>query len=241
MSDRNCCKPGSCCCCENGGIERSPYGGDVKRRSICCDCCCKSCLPYDDAYMITAQFLSILAFLVSWIWYVTFILGAAAMIILQVAWCCRVGRAGLIWTVVISGLASVGCFVAGTLMILTWDGDTWCDVFTMQSSFDGSWYEYYQSDSCNEGAWAAVAFVAGVLWAATGTYVMIFLVSGRHARSLDVRSEQHEHDVDVGVIPLPIPPHVPPPGQSNRRLSPSTAEETDIVLNDGYQELMAKV
>lgn len=143
----------------------------------------------------------------------TFILGVAALTLLQVIWCCRVGRAGLISTVVIAGLTSLACFSAGILMVLTWKDDQMCHVFTMEDDTVDSWYnDQYSYDYCNEVAWALVAFATGILWGATAICVLVFLVSGRHARSVEAQSQNHapateeqETNIELGSIPSAIP------------------------------------
>jgi hypothetical protein len=171
--------------------------------------------PYNDAFMVTAQTLSIVAFLVSWIWYVTFILGGIAMILMQVIWCCRVGRGGLISTSVISCLTSVGCFVAGIIMIVKWKGDMICHIFRMT---DDDTYSYNDDaimnyDYCNEVAWAMVGFATGFLWAATAVCVLVFVTSGRYERCVQLRTttpygapnRTQENEVELGPIPAAIP------------------------------------
>lgn len=197
--------------------------------------------------MVTAQILSIIAFLVSWIWYVTLILGVVAMILLQVFWCCRVDKAGLYATVVISGLTSLGCFIAGALMIVTWKGDRYCHVFVVTNEdddsyrtyYDGSnWTTYYdsQTDYCNEGGWAVVAFVTGLLWAATSICTLIFLCSGRHAQFMERKAvaenaENQGREIELGTIPAAVPYNSP--SGSNHLMSSEAGRgqsEADFVI-----------
>jgi hypothetical protein len=164
--------------------------------------------------MMTAQILSIVAFLVSWIWYVTFILGGVAFIIMQVIWCCRVRRAGLISTIVISSLTSVGCFVAGGIMIVKWKGERMCHVFTVTDD-DTSPYndDMFNYDYCDEVAWAVVGFVTGFLWLATAVCVLVFVVSGRYERCVQLKTTKQngatggaqENEVELSTIPAAVP------------------------------------
>jgi hypothetical protein len=133
--------------------------------------------------MVAAQLMSIVAFCVSWLWIVTFILGTVAMILMQTIWCCRLSRCGLIWSIFIAFLTSLSCTTAGILMIVFWKGDPFCSIFIL-SRDDDDWYvnDFKHGDECNEVAWAVVSFVTGALWAAVGACVYRFVVSGRLAR-----------------------------------------------------------
>lgn len=195
--------------------------------------------------MVTAQILSIIAFLISWIWYVTLIFGVTAMILLQVFWCRRVDKAGLYATAIISGLTSLGCFIAGALMIVTWKGDIYCHVFLVTEGDDflvahedDDWVSTYysQQDYCNEGAWAVVAFVTGLLWAATSICTLIFLCSGRHAQCLERKAgaenvENQGHVIELGTIPAAVPYNSP--SVSNQLMSSEAGRgqsEADFVI-----------
>ena len=75
--------------------------------------------PYEDAYMIAAQVISIIAFLISWIWWVTFIIGLVCMVVLQLLWCCRQKDTnGLYASMALSAVAGICCVVAGILAML---------------------------------------------------------------------------------------------------------------------------
>ena len=68
--------------------------------------------------MITAQIISILAFLLSWLWWVALIFGLISLGFLQPDWCCRQSKIGLFVSVGISTLAGITCTVAGIVMIV---------------------------------------------------------------------------------------------------------------------------
>ncbi|KAL3916973.1 MAG: hypothetical protein SGILL_004928 [Bacillariaceae sp.] len=180
--------------------------------------------------MLAAQILSIVAFLVSWLWYVTLLIGGVAMILIQVIWCCRIKKAGLIASSVISALAAVSCIGAGVLMIVSWKGDTYCHVFSMNDDFwddgisDDDFYKYTKDyDYCNEAAWAVVAFITGALWAAAAGCILIFMTSGRYERCeeqcqdrLDKEQEQtiaqqenNLNNIELGSVAVPIPAATP--------------------------------
>jgi len=133
------------------------------------------CLPSSDRYMITAQILSIVACLVSYFWWLTFLIGLVCLILLQSIWCCGKNRTGLYISAGISFMAAVTCIFGGIRMIVSWKGNVWCDVF-----FFG--YGYEDDDECKEVKWAIVAFVAATLWFVTSGCILYFVKSGRHSK-----------------------------------------------------------
>ena len=138
--------------------------------------------------MIAAQVISIVAFLVSWTWWVSFLIGLGTMISLQIIWCCRQSKCGAFASSGVAAFAGVTSFIAGIVMLVRWKDKRYCEVFT----FDGSGtrdddYEYYDDsyrnrDYCREGAWSVVAFVTGIMWFAVSGCIFYFVKSGRHAK-----------------------------------------------------------
>jgi len=140
------------------------------------------CLPYNDGYMIAAQIISVVAFLISWVWWVTFIIGTAALALLQIVWCCRQTKAGLLASAAVSALATLMCVLCGIYILVVWKSAKWCWVFYLESDDDDDDYYGNNYDYCKEGAWAAVAFVSGVLWFAVTGCILYFVKSGRQAK-----------------------------------------------------------
>jgi len=154
------------------------------------------CLPYVDGYMITAQVISIVAFLISWLWWVTFIIGLICFVLLQVIWCRRQNRTGLYISAGISTVAAATCVVAGIVMIVLWKDKIYCDIFrlTGDDDLDETFEKYYNKrddddtavyvtpDYCEEQIWAVVAFITAVLWFATTGCILYFVKSGRLTR-----------------------------------------------------------
>lgn len=141
--------------------------------------------------MITAQIISIIAFLISWLWWVTFIVGLISLVLLQLVWCCRQNKIGLFVSVGISTLAGVTCTIAGIVMIVVWKDQRYCSVFTLTDG-DHNYYNYvsyYNDDAyvppvrdyCREQTWAVVAFVTAALWFSTTGCILYFVGSGRYA------------------------------------------------------------
>jgi len=169
-----------------------------------CGCCghhhssdvriCKCC-PYVDGCMITAQIISIVAFLISWIWWVTCIVGGICFISLQVIWCCRQNKIGLYISAGISFVAAITSTIAGIYMIVVWKDNVWCDIWRLTGDDDDGYYLRYDGpsgdvisdvrvkpDYCQEGIWAVVAFVTALLWFVTSECILYFVKSGRHAK-----------------------------------------------------------
>jgi len=154
--------------------------------------CCKGgskrcfCLPYDDTYMITAQILSIVAFLISWIWWVSFTISVAALVLHQIIWCCRQSRMGLITAHIVSVVAALMCIFAGIFLLIFRKSAWWCAPFTLQSYDDDDDDIYFDDDwsydVCYEKAYAAVAFVDAGLWLGAALFTISFVTSGRYAK-----------------------------------------------------------
>jgi len=186
------------CCSEKSSGSGSGSGGccgGQKRETSMC-----MCLPYKDGFMISAQIISILAFLVSWVWWVTFIVGLISLVLLQFVWCCRQSKIGLFVSVGISTLAGVTCTIAGIVMIVLWKDERHCSVFTLTDVGDDYYNDAYYAtpiyddgytgykssgnvrrDYCEEQVWAVVAFVTATLWFSTSGLILYFVGSGRYA------------------------------------------------------------
>lgn len=134
--------------------------------------------PYGDGFIITAQLISIVAFLLSWFWWVAFLISAIGMIWLQVIWCCRQNKIGFWALAATCGIAAILCLFAGIWMLVVWKDASWCVFFLW-------WTEYYyssDSDGCNEGLWARIAFVEMVLWCIVTVLLLYFVYSERHQK-----------------------------------------------------------
>ena len=130
--------------------------------------------------MIAAQVISIIAFLISWTWWVTFVISFASMVFLQIIWCCRQNKCGVYASAGVAALAGITSFIAGIIMLVHWKDKTCCEVFTFTEQ-----YRYYgdnEDDNCREGAWSIVAFVTGIMWFAVAGCIFYFVKSGRHAK-----------------------------------------------------------
>lgn len=139
------------------------------------------CLPYDDGFMIAAQVLSIVAVLVSWVWWVGFIISVITLVLLQIVWCCRQSRLGLVTASVVSIVAALLNIFVGVWFLVTRKNSGWCAPFTMSFYDDDDDRYSRRYDYCPEKTYAAVAFVDAVLWFAVAFCTIAFLKTGRHA------------------------------------------------------------
>ena len=163
--------------------------------------------PYEDGYMIAAQVLSIIAFLMSWIWWVTFIIGLVCMVVLQCIWCCRQKDVkALNVTMAFSAVAGSYCVMAGILMLVLWKDRKYCSIFIMTNDYS---YASGKNDYCKEGYWAFVAFFDAVLWFTTSGCIYSFVKSGRHAaweqklQAVDETTEETATatNIEMGIVP----------------------------------------
>lgn len=129
------------------------------------------------------------AVLISWVWWVTFIISLIAMSLIQVIWCCRQNRCGFLALILVSSSAAIMSFFSAIWMAVVWRNATWCvpfywwtDDYNDDYNFDDYGGSYASYDNCNEGAWAAVAFVNTALWLAVTGCLLYFEFSGLHAK-----------------------------------------------------------
>jgi hypothetical protein len=132
--------------------------------------------------MITAQVLSIVAFLISWIWWVVWLISLASLIFYQMMWCTRVCKAGIIAASLIATVAGIFCLLAGIIMLSKWENVNWCISLFFFTGIQYDDDDESRNDSCPEVALAIVAFIDAALWLASAGCTFVFLKSGRYAR-----------------------------------------------------------
>jgi hypothetical protein len=208
--------------------------------------------------MIAAQIISIIAFLISWLWWVTFIIGLISLVSLQLVWCCRQSKIGLYVSVGISALAGVTCTIAGIVMIVFWKDQSYCSPWTLTDWDADNWknsnysynYDDYVptfvptfSDYCSEGSWAVVAFVTATLWFSTTGCILYFVGSGRYAK-WEEKVERGASDTTPTAIEMGAVQHQHPGGHQQEQqmtvgaidiaTSTATATATAIETADSY-------
>jgi hypothetical protein len=179
-------------CCEKKNhkddVERCLMGGaNGGRRCMC--------LPYDDGIMIAAQILSIVAFLVSWIWWVSLIIATIALLLHQIIWCCRQSKVGFIAVHVVSIVAGTLNLFVGFFFLVYWKDSRYCGVFIWLTDDWDDDYSDFNYDHCPQVAWASAAFVDAALWFATAGCTIAFVCSGRYAKWEERRSNETTNNV----------------------------------------------
>lgn len=163
------------------------------------------CLPYKDGRLITSLVLSAIAFLVSWFWWVTWIIGLAGMIMFQVLWCCRQPYGFLHAAAAVGILCALLSIGLGIYISVAWNGRKgYCGPFSM---FDDAYLfdDDGVSDWCPEGFWAGIAFFCGALWCISASLLCAFVQSGRHEKF----EEKHEPPVRASIV-MELPAVVEP-------------------------------
>jgi hypothetical protein len=141
--------------------------------------------------MITAQALSFVSVFFLWFcfWAIPFALGA--FIMLQVVWCCKMSRCGIITAGVFAAIAGVLSTVKGILVIVSGT--------TFSCSTDDDYSEYYvddaDDDACKNAVIVASSFAlsGGLLWIATAICTFVF-VCGSRIRKFDTLNDDEEED-----------------------------------------------
>jgi len=134
------------------------------------------------------------------------------MIQLQVIWCCRMSKPGIISIIVLSTLASLSSLLFSIWALVRWNGNKqYCSVFFLDDDYysytnDDDFYNWtvYSGDSCNEVAWSVVGFIVMAMWATVAGLLMYFLQSGRYEKCMEdsstrlVERTRHGGDVEAG-------------------------------------------
>ncbi|KAG7344399.1 hypothetical protein IV203_022407 [Nitzschia inconspicua] len=126
-------------------------------------------MPYKDKILISAQACSMAGMLVSFYIYYTLILGLPGAVILQVACCCRMKKAGLTTAAVflaISGLVAV--VYGGVFAVL------------------------------GIGVASAFGFIGGGLYIAASICTFIFVYTDRYGKCRRLSCENEESDIEKG-------------------------------------------
>jgi hypothetical protein len=143
----------------------------------------------NDGCLITAQVLSVLAFILSffnvWPWWVLLVLGLPTFLLLQTAWCCAMNKCGFNCAGVLA-LLDAGLALAAAIIILIWLMAFWADGCEDYSYDDYYSDNYYSDMDCSEYdkddamVWLSVSFAGALLWLITGILVCCFACGRRY-------------------------------------------------------------
>lgn len=195
---------------------------DPKKKDACC-----VCNPFEqDGFLLTAQISSIIAACISWTWWPVFVVAAPIVAILQITWCCRMAKSGLVAATILSFLAGVGSLFTGAWLI------TRCprQIFVIvMDTFDDDYY----SDSCSSNyygagrltSWAVVAFVDSFLFFLTAMCTLHFILNRYDdiAAKQQLDRKQQEED-EVIVVATDIKVHAVEMIESSSYLAPEVTE-----------------
>ena len=144
---------------------------------------------------MSAQALSIAAILFSWGFWGTGLLGFVSFVMLQVSWCCKMSKCGLITAGVFASIAAAGCIALGLTIVI------------VSSSNSG----YYDDDAVAIASSTAgiVVLIGGALWIACAVCVFIF-ACGRmqrlETRNTATKAEASESRTATEVVMIPSTP-----------------------------------
>ncbi|KAL7560262.1 hypothetical protein ACA910_015479 [Epithemia clementina (nom. ined.)] len=131
------------------------------------------CCVYRDSYLITAQVVSIVAFLLSFAGLVAFLLGLAAMIVLQVVWCCRLNQCGL--TTAATFAAVVACLNLGWAIAIFVQGSDVCSDIVWVDDDDDTLSSSSSSKDCPWTAFGICLLISAALWLVVSALVVWFV------------------------------------------------------------------
>mmetsp|Transcript_20684 Transcript_20684/g.58917 ORF Transcript_20684/g.58917 Transcript_20684/m.58917 type:complete len:282 (+) Transcript_20684:458-1303(+) len=175
--------------------------------------------PYKDGFMITAQILVIIAFLLSFGWWLNWVFGLTALIMLQVAWCCTMGRCGLITAGVFAAIT--GALLAVQAIAVADNGKQhYCDEKYEPDEYDDDFFnsgdDWFISRNgsylCNNySRRLTMLTVTALLWLSTAVTVFIFACSGRIVRnSPKFQPDQTQgNGVELQTSGVPLPASQP--------------------------------
>ena len=126
---------------------------------------------YKDPMLMTAQILSIFAFVLSFGGVIAIVMGLTAMIVLQVVWCARLGKVHLNITASLAAVVSLIDLI-------------WAIVLVVRAE------DACVSSDCAWEAWAAMLFVSSALWMIVSCLVFRFTNSERFEKCYS-ESENH--------------------------------------------------
>lgn len=140
----------------------------------------RCCLPYNDGLMVGAQIISFFALLLSWTTMWSLIIGVVTWLLLQIVWCCRMRRCGLITTGIMAVISGAACITAAILVLVN-GTSTICNSVAADSNDDVTNADDFQ-DNCTLGlnVYVGLAFGAGALWLITALLLFMFTCGERY-------------------------------------------------------------
>lgn len=145
------------------------------------------CIPYD-AFVITAQILSIATVFLSCLSWVSFIISLLGSLPFQMFWCHRQQKSTLSTVALIAGVCSLSFFCLGLYYMI--NNTILCNpnnlyVILLETIGVDSRVE----DHCPTHIWVGLSFSSGVLWTIAAGCIIYFLKSGRYDKFEEIHNK----------------------------------------------------
>ncbi len=136
--------------------------------------------PYSDAFVIVSAVLTVIAFMISWTWWVGLLFSLGGMVMFQMLWCSRQTSGALYSFAAVAMVCALIEIFVGLWFSLGFRNYTICSALNMKGVGDNT--DPDARDYCPEELFAGFSFVCGGLWFLVSSFMLCFLKSGRHAR-----------------------------------------------------------
>ena len=134
--------------------------------------------PYRNRWLIVAQVLSVLAWMLSWVWFATFSISLLTMLLYQSLWFRRQKQCNLIFYAVLAILAGGTSIYNGIYVQNNWKNSNSCTPFFRVTNAN----PFLEAGNCHETFFASISFACAGLWLAASTCIITFVVSGAHSK-----------------------------------------------------------
>ena len=159
--------------------------------------------PFEqDGYLLTAQITSIVAAVISWVWWPLFVISAPIVVILQTTWCCKMKKAGMIAACILSFLAFVGGLFIGIWMATEcWEG-IFVVIIDRNDYYNDDYYGGCHRWMNNPTGWVVVAFVDCFLFLLTFLCSAFFTFARYDEKAARWAENLDDSDTDEVVVPV---------------------------------------
>jgi len=148
------------------------------------------CVPYD-AFVITAQIMSIVTVFLSCLTWISFIINLVGMMPFQMLWCRRQQKSTLILLVLVAGVCSLSFISFGVYYL--YDDTILCKSNNLYSYVLETYgFRDRLTDRCPTHLWAGLSVSCGILWAIATICIAYFIKSGRY----DMFEQYHNTNTD---------------------------------------------
>ena len=145
----------------------------------------RCCLPYNDSLMIASQILSFFALALSWTTIWSLVIGLVTFILLQIVWCCKMRKCGLITTGIMAVCSGTVCVVTA-ILVLVYGADEVCNYVEDNATDDATITSITSNPDFNTdctygvNVYIGLSFASGALWLVTALLIFIFSCGQRY-------------------------------------------------------------